>query len=61
MVGVDAVDAARHDEAMAKDFLAEIVSARTRGNPEFPGLVAEAETRRKLARKLAGLREKKSL
>ena len=46
---------------MAKDFLAEIVTARTRGNPEFPGLVAEADMRRKLARKLAGLREKKSL
>ena len=46
---------------MAKDFLAEIVTARTRGNPEFPGLVAEADMRRKLARKLAGLREKKTL
>ena len=34
---------------MAKDFLAEIVAERTRRNPEFPGLVAEAETRRKLA------------
>ena len=46
---------------MAKDFLAEIVTERTRQNPEFPGLVAEAETRRKLARKLARLREKKAL
>ena len=46
---------------MAKDFRAEIVTARTRRNPEFPGLVAEADMRRKLARKLAGLREKKSL
>lgn len=50
-----------HTEVMAKDFLAEIVTERTRRNPEFPGLVAEAETRRKLARKLAVLREKKAL
>ena len=48
-------------EVMAKDFLAEIVTERTRRNPEFAGLVAEAETRRKLARKLSGLREKKAL
>ena len=46
---------------MARDFLAEIVNERTRRNPEFPGLVAEAEMRRKLARKLAGIREKKEL
>lgn len=46
---------------MAKDFLAEIVTERMRRNPEFPGLVAEAETRRKLARKLSGIREKKAL
>jgi len=46
---------------MAKDFLTEIVTERTRRNPEFPGLVAEAETRRKLARKLSGIREKKAL
>jgi ribosome-binding protein aMBF1 (putative translation factor) len=52
---------ARHTYAMAKDFLAEIVTERTKRNPEFPGLVAEAETRRKLARKLAKLREKKDL
>src|SRR3954464_12648768 len=52
---------ARHTEIMAKDFLAEIVTERTRQNPEFPGLVVEAETRRKLARKLARLREKKAL
>lgn len=52
---------ASHTEVMAKDFLAEIVTERTRRNPEFPGLVAEAETRRQLARKLALLREKKSL
>jgi DNA-binding transcriptional regulator YiaG len=46
---------------MAKDFLKEIVDERTRRNPEFPFLVAEADARRKLARKLTALREKKSL
>jgi DNA-binding transcriptional regulator YiaG len=46
---------------MAKDFLAEIVHARTQRNPAFPDLVKEAGARRKLARKLAGLREKKAL
>lgn len=46
---------------MAKDFLREIVEERTRSNPAFPHLVAEAEERRKLARKLAALREKKDL
>jgi DNA-binding transcriptional regulator YiaG len=48
-------------EHMAKDFLTEIVNDRTRRNPAFPSLVAEAEERRKLARKLASLREGKSL
>jgi hypothetical protein len=48
-------------ERMAKDFLTEIVNDRTRRNPAFPSLVAEAEERRKLARKLASLREGKSL
>ena len=51
----------RHHQLMVKDFVAEIVAERTRKNPEFPGLVAEAEARRKLARKLAKLREKKEL
>jgi ribosome-binding protein aMBF1 (putative translation factor) len=46
---------------MAKDFLAEVVDERTRKNPKFPNLVAEAAVRRKLARKLATMREKKSL
>lgn len=46
---------------MAKDFLAEIVDERTRKNPMFPDLVREAETRRRLARKLAALREKRAL
>src|SRR5262249_32734221 len=34
---------------MAKDLLAEIVDERTALNPEFPRLLAEAETRRKEA------------
>lgn len=46
---------------MPKDLLAEIVDERTRKNPAFPRLVAEAEARRKLARKLAARREAKSL
>jgi ribosome-binding protein aMBF1 (putative translation factor) len=46
---------------MPKDFPTEIIDERTRRNPKFPGLVAEAEVRRKLARKLAALREKKAL
>lgn len=46
---------------MAKDFLAEIVDERTRKNPAFPNLVREAETRRRFARKLAALREKRAL
>lgn len=46
---------------MAKDFLDEMIDARTRKNAEFPRLVAEAEARRKVAKKLAALREKKSL
>lgn len=50
-----------HTGFMAKDFLAEIVDERTRKNPAFPDLVREAEARRKLARKLAALREKKAL
>ena len=43
---------------MPNDFLSEIVSARTRRNPSFPRLVAEAESRRKAARALAAQREK---
>ena len=46
---------------MAKDFLGELVAERTRKNPGFPDLVREAEARRKLARRLARLREKRSL
>ena len=44
-----------------QDFLDEVVSERTRKNPAFPRLVAEAEARRKFARRLAALREKKEL
>lgn len=51
----------RHTVPMPKDFLAEIVDERTRGNAAFPDLVREAETRRKLARKLAALRERRAL
>ena len=39
-------------KAMAKDFLEEIIAERTRQNPEFRQRVAEAELRRKIARKL---------
>jgi len=46
---------------MAKDFVAEMIEARTAKNPEFPRLVEEAEQRRKLARRLAGKREKRGL
>ena len=46
---------------MGKSLLAEIVDQRTARNPGFSRLVAEAEVRRKLARTLAALREKKDL
>jgi DNA-binding transcriptional regulator YiaG len=51
----------RHSTRMARDFLVEVVRDRTAKNPEFPALVAEAEARRKLARKLVALRERKAL
>jgi DNA-binding transcriptional regulator YiaG len=41
-----------------KDFLDEIVASRTKRNPAFPRLVAEAEARRKVARQLAALRKR---
>ena len=50
-----------HTPRMADDFLAEIIDERSRNNPAFPRLVAEAEARRKLARRLAAIREKRSL
>ena len=46
---------------MARDFLDEIVAARTARNPGFPRLVEEAEFRRKAARQLAAQREKLEL
>ncbi len=46
---------------MAKDFLDEIVADRTRRNPKFPDLVAEAGQRRELARRLAQQRQKLGL
>jgi DNA-binding transcriptional regulator YiaG len=40
-----------------KDFLEELIAERTRKNPRFPDLVAEATRRRELARSLAARRE----
>jgi hypothetical protein len=41
---------------MPKDFLDEVIAARSKKNPRFPDLVAEAERRRALARDLAARR-----
>jgi DNA-binding transcriptional regulator YiaG len=46
---------------MPKDFLNEVIRKRTTRSPAFPRLVAEAEARCKLARRLAALREGKAL
>lgn len=46
---------------MAKDLISEIVSERSAKNPQFRGMVAEAESRRRIARRLAGKRERKGL
>jgi predicted transcriptional regulator len=46
---------------MARNFRDELVAERTARNPAFPDLVAEAVWRRKLARKLATLRQKQLL
>src|SRR6187401_1009796 len=51
----------RNTGSMPKDFLSEIMDERTRKNAAFPDLVREAEARRKLARRLAALREKRAL
>src|SRR4051812_17837765 len=48
-------------DRVPKDFVAELLAERTTRNPGFPNLVVEAEERRRLARKLAGLREKRHL
>jgi len=45
-----------HTECMPRDFLDEVVAARSKKNPRFPDLVAEAERRRALARELASRR-----
>lgn len=46
---------------MAKDALDEMISARTKRNPDFPKLLAAAEDRHKLARALQRAREKRGL
>jgi transcriptional regulator with XRE-family HTH domain len=46
---------------MAKDFLDEIVTERTRRNSVFPDLVAEATRRRELAHRLAKQRKASGL
>lgn len=46
---------------MAKGFISEMVSARSKKNPQFPRLLAEAEYRRKVAKRLTAKREKKGL
>lgn len=46
---------------MARDFVDEIVTERTRRNPAFPDLVAEATRRRELARRLAEQRRANGL
>jgi DNA-binding transcriptional regulator YiaG len=46
---------------MPTDFLDEIEAERTAANPKFPSLVAEAAWRRKLARGLVAIRERKHL
>jgi len=46
---------------MAKDFLDEIIGERTRRNPAFPDLVAEATRRRELAHRLVQQRNAKGL
>lgn len=58
---VDAIAPKHQTVKVARDFLTEIVRDRTKRNPEFPKLVAEAEARRRLARKLAAIRAKKKL
>jgi len=46
---------------MAKDLVSELVGERTKRNPGFPKLVEEAEERRRFARRLTTLRQKRSL
>ena len=42
---------------MKKEFLDEIVADRTKKNPKFPDLVAEAQSRRDMAHRLAVKRQ----
>jgi ribosome-binding protein aMBF1 (putative translation factor) len=51
----------RHDGVVAKDFLDELIDDRTRRNSRFPDLVAEAERRREMARRLADQRHARGL
>ena len=46
---------------MGRDFVDDLVSARTRKNPEFPRLVREAEIRQRAAGRLTAQREKAGL
>jgi DNA-binding transcriptional regulator YiaG len=46
---------------MKRDFLDELEAERTAANPKFPSLVDKAAWRRKLARKLIAIREKKHM
>jgi ribosome-binding protein aMBF1 (putative translation factor) len=46
---------------MVRDFVAELISERSKKNPQFPNLVAEAERRRAFARALASNRERLGL
>lgn len=46
---------------MERDFLDEVVEERSRRNPRFPDLVAEAERRRGWARQLAKERQARGL
>jgi ribosome-binding protein aMBF1 (putative translation factor) len=46
---------------MARDFVAELISERSKANPQFPNLVVEAERRRAFARALAANRERLGL
>jgi DNA-binding transcriptional regulator YiaG len=43
---------------MTRDFLDEMIAQRTRKNPRFPDLVAEAERRLVVAQALAGRRQR---
>src|SRR5258706_15964366 len=47
-----------HAMRMTRDFLDELVAERTKKNPRFPDLVAEAERRLDIAQALAGRRQR---